>query len=283
MPRPWPGRLRLPVGDRFEGVCNGVIVGVAQTRGGIGATTLAVNLATLLAQAPKRKRGEPQPEAPRVVILDLDFQNGNLGSSIDVPAKHAVTHWLREDALVTRALLRDLLQPHPAGFGVLSAPAHFVPLDAMRRDMMASLLGELRLSYDYVILDLPRAMVGWLEPVLTRADKTYILSDTAVHSVRQARRMIDFYSEDHVALPVQICVSLEKKPFTTSQDIKEAEKFLDQKLRHWLPRDDRAARAAADRGQPLLAAKPRSSVAKAIKPLADELRAYSGADHCRQA
>jgi len=262
---------------------NGMIIGVAQTRGGIGATTFALNLATLLAVKPKTKRSDPPAVAPRVAVLDLDFQNGTLGASIDAATSDAFVEFLRSGEIPDGALVREIMMPHSAGFDVLSAPTEFVPLSAMRPDMMASLLDELRLSYDYIVLDMPRTMVEWLDPVLARADKMFVLSDTAVHSVRQARRMIDFYCEDHVSLPVEVCASLERKPFSTTPAIKEAEKFLDRKLTHWLPRDDRAAKVSVNLGLPLLVAKPKSAIAKSMKSMVDALQTYGAADQRRKA
>lgn len=271
------------INQRAGTIHNGMIIGVAQTRGGIGATTFALNLATLLSVKPKQKRGAAVVEPPRVAIIDLDLQNGTLGASIDASCAPAFVEILRNGDIIDGPRLRQIMQAHPAGFDVLAAPAEFVPLTSMRPDMMASLLDELRLSYDYIVLDMPRTMVDWLDPVLARADKMFMLSDTAVHSVRQARRMIDFYSEDHVALSIDVCVSLERKPFSATAAIKEAEKFLDRKLAHWLPRDDRAAKISTDCGQPLLVSKRKSPIAKSMKPMVDELRTYFAADQRRQA
>ncbi|PTX54647.1 Flp pilus assembly CpaE family ATPase [Litoreibacter ponti] len=262
---------------------NGMVIGVAQTRGGIGATTFALNLAAMLALKPKRSRKAKEVEAPRVAVVDLDLQNGTLGASIDVESNGALIEMLRSGSIADMTFLTKAMVSHPSGIDVLAAPVEFAPLTAMRPDMMASLLDELRMSYDYVVIDMPRTMVDWLDPVLARADKMFLLSDTSVHSVRQARRMIDFYCEDHVSLPLEVVVMLERKPFSTSSAVREAEKFLDRKFTHWVPRDDRSAKLAADRGQPLVTAKPRSIVQKAMAPMVVSLKSYFTADQRRQA
>jgi pilus assembly protein CpaE len=262
---------------------NGMIIGVAQTRGGIGATTFALNLATMLSVKPKQRRNAVVVQPPRVAVVDLDLQNGTLGASIDVIEKTAFIEMLRSGAKPDAAMIENSMVSHNTGFDVLPAPVEFVPLDCMSSDMMAALLDELRTAYDYVVLDMPRMMVEWLDPLLARADKIYLLSDTAVHSVRQARRMIDFYCEDHVALPLDVVVSLERKPFIPSAAMKEAEKFLSRKLTHWVPRDDRAAKLATDRGQTLIATKPKSPVKKSMEPMILDLASYFAADKRREA
>lgn len=250
---------------------DGLIVAVAGARGGIGATGFALNLAALLAQPDKAARASGATP-PRIAVVDLDFQNGVLGASIDAVDNGAYLEMLQQGLLADHALLTRALAPHPLGFDVLPAPATFAPLDAMTADMMAVMLDELRLAYDIVLLDLPRALSDWIAPVLARADRMFVLSDTNVHTVRQARRMLDFYRDDNPNMPVDIVISTEKKPFSPPAHVREAERFLDTPLRHWLPRDDRAARRAAGLGQPLVTAAPRSPVTKAMTPLIAMLR-----------
>jgi Flp pilus assembly CpaE family ATPase len=65
--------------------------------------------------------------------------------------------------------------------------------------------------------------------------------------------------------------------------MKEAEKFLSRKLTHWVPRDDRAAKLATDRGQTLIATKPKSPVKKSMEPMILDLASYFAADKRREA
>lgn len=60
---------------------NGMVISIAQTRGGIGATSLAPNLATMLSAPASRKDTAP---AAKVALVDLDFQNGDVAASVDI-------------------------------------------------------------------------------------------------------------------------------------------------------------------------------------------------------
>tara|TARA_R100000322_G_scaffold9788_7_gene6173 strand:- start:12398 stop:13564 length:1167 start_codon:yes stop_codon:yes gene_type:complete len=247
---------------------NGMILAVAGAAGGIGTTSFALNLATRLA-ARERKSTDP---APRVAVVDLDFQNGVLGASIDMTDGGAYLEMLQGQADPDQPFLdRALATYGPGGFDVMAAPVTLAPLDAMTPDLVARLLDTLRTAYDHVILDLPRALVDWVDAVLARADRFFILGDTSVHTVRQIRRMIDLYTDDHAALPVEVVMCREKKPGATH--LREAEHFLGQPLATWLPRDDRAAGRARDHGQPLALAAPRSAVVRAMGPLTEAVRA----------
>jgi len=257
--------------DRRGGdVRNGTIIAVNGARGGIGATTFALNLAT---QLRKPVKGDTSA-LPKVAILDLDIQNGVLGASIDITESGSYIDWLQGKDIAPDTLITDSMMPYAAaGFDVMAAPVAFAPLDSLSPDMLATLLDDLRLTYDYVILDLPRAVVEWIDAVLTRADRFVILGDSNVHTVRQMRRLIDTFTDDHPSLPMDIIIAKEKKSRTSTAALKEAESFLDRKFTHWIPRDDAAAMKAADEGRPILCTRPRSPIAKAMAPFVTALRA----------
>ena len=258
---------------RGHDACDGLIVTVASARGGLGATSFALNLATLLVTLDKAAR-KAGATAPRVAVVDLDFQNGVLGASVDVADTGAYLAMLVSGDHPDHAALQAGMVPHQLGFDVMAAPDSIAPLDAMTPAMMAVLLDELRLAYDVVILDLPRALTDWMAPVLARTDRMLLLTDPAVHTVRQTRRLLDLFRDDNPSLVVEAIVTTGRKPLSQPAHVKEAERFLDLPLRHWLPRDVRAAARAAGLGQPLVQAAPRSPVARAMAPIvADLLRA----------
>ncbi len=260
---------------------NAVIVAVAGARGGIGTTAFALNLATVLARRAHKKDTGP---LPRVAVVDFDFQNGVLGASIDIHDGGAYLELLKGEVEPDQTFVKRALVPYDdGGFDVLSAPASIAPLDALTPGMVATLLDELRLAYDYVVLDLPRSLVDWVDPVLVRADRLYILGDTTVHTVRQMRRMIDLYADDHAALPIDLVVSKQTRPFIPGADIKEAETFLERKLEFWVPDDSRSAKRANDKGRPILHERPKSPIAKAMAPAIGVLREMQASTTRRRA
>ena len=262
---------------------DGLILATCGAAGGIGTTSFALSLATLLARPakPGRRRGT-KPAMPRVAVVDLDFQNGVLGAAIDVMDNGAYLDFLRTRTVPTAALVRQgMIRHEPTGVDVLAAPVTLAPLDAMTGPMVAGLIDELRLAYDFVVLDLPRALVDWVDPILARADRFFILGDPAVHTVRQMRRMIDLYTDDHAGLPVEVIMSKQKP--SRGAGVKEAESFLGRKFDLWLPRDDRAATRARDHGQPIALARPKSPAVRALAPLVDSLRAQQAQSNRRRA
>jgi Flp pilus assembly CpaE family ATPase len=246
----------------------GRIILVAKARGGIGATTLAVNLA-LEMQVQAARRGDGH--GGRVALVDLDVQLGNAGSFLDLADRGGMLALARLGPEPDAQAMRHAMMRHPTGLSVLAAPATAIPFEAFDIRRIASMLDALATEHDAVIVDLPPALIDWLEPLLARAERVLMVTDLAVPSVVRARRIISLLTQDHPKLPVEIVVAHEKKPFRMGPTHRDAETALGRPLRHWLPEETKLARQALDRGEPLVQLAPRCGWSRAVKAMATEL------------
>lgn len=242
----------------------GKIIAVAQARGGVGATTVAVNLADQLAGRKKLRRKEVRTS---VALVDFDLQFGTVGSFLDLEEQDTLLQLALDGTVPDATFLGQSMVSMENGLSVLAAPSKFAPLDSLRNDQVAGILDTLQRSHDYVVIDLPRALVGWVETILQRLDELVIVTDISVSSIRHCRRLIDFYTAENVTLPIKIVVSGEKKPLIQSALHREASKALERKFDCWLPNDPKAAKAMADKGKPLSEVAARSHLNKAMAPL----------------
>lgn len=244
----------------------GRIVTVTRARGGIGATTVAVNLADALATPKKRKA-----EAPSVALVDFDLQFGAVASFLDLPPRDTLYDLAAEQRMPDARYLDEQMETTADGLRVLTAPARFVPLDALTGEQVAAILESLRETYDYVVVDLPHSLVDWVQAVIDRSDRVLLVTDSTVPSIRQSKRLIDFFEEESPGIPVEIVVNHEAKPLIRAKHHTQAAKLLGQSFNTWLPPDPKTARAAIDRGVPLSVAGRRSALHKSIAQLARSL------------
>jgi Flp pilus assembly CpaE family ATPase len=263
---PAPAAETRPVGlpIRYVGT-KGRILLVAKARGGIGATTLAVNLALEL-------QGQKANAAARVALVDLDVQMGNAASLLDLADRGGMLALARLAADPDAQAVRHAMVRHGTGLNVLVAPATAVPFDAFDQSRIAALLDALAAEHDVVVVDLPPALIGWLEPLLARAERLLMVTDLAVPSLVRAHRLITLMTEDHPDLPVEIVVAHERKPFRMGRTHRDAEAALGHPLRHWLPQETRLARQAQDRGEPLVQLAPRCGWSRAVRAMAMEMQ-----------
>lgn len=259
-----PRRLTLTPQDQREGQ----VIVVSKARGGIGATTLAVNLADQLCG---RKKRFGRSETRKVVLVDLDLQFGAVAGFLDLPPNEAFYAMARDRVEPDSVFLQQSIETKPSGLAVLAAPGGFMPLNALQPDQVRILIHRLRQTYDFVVIDLPQAMVDWLTPVLEAASHVLILSGTSVPFVQQTRRLIDFFKEQNPSIHIEVIIGQEKKPLFRSRRHIEAAKALETEFRHWLPPDPGAAGDAMDRGCPLSQSASGSPLTKEIADIAADL------------
>ena len=262
----WIARKRAAIEERYASAgTRGKLIALQQARGGIGSTTVAVNLADQLLD----RRGTFRKEAlNRVVIVDLDLQFGTVGDFLDVDEQEGLLQLAVENFLPDTSWVEQSLVRLPSGLAVLAAPQRFAPLESLQPEQVATLIATLKTMFDYVVVDLPRALVGWIEPVLAECDRLYIVMDMTVPAVRASRRLMDFVLADNAALPIELIVNREKKPMMLREHHREAAKALDTTFNHWIPDDPKAARNAVDYGKPVSEVSGRSDLARGVATLA---------------
>ncbi len=269
-----PDAARLPA--RYVETAGRIIL-VAKARGGIGATTLAVNLALEMQMSGNRRYGAV---GGRVALVDLDVQLGNAGSFLDLADRGGMLALARLGPEPDAQAVRHAMVRHPTGLHVLAAPATAIPFEAFDAKRIASMLDALASIHDVVVVDLPPALIEWLEPLLARAERLLMVTDLAVPSILRARRIIALMTADRPQLPVEIVVAHERKPFRLGQTQRDAETALGRALCHWLPDEAKLARQALDRGEPLVQLAPRCGWSKAVKAMAGNLqKPFANSDH----
>ncbi|MDJ0859862.1 MAG: AAA family ATPase [Dinoroseobacter sp.] len=235
------------------------VIAVTKSRGGVGATTVAVNLALGLAKL---------PGTPRVALVDLDMQFGNAGVFLDLEDNGGMQQLAEATELPDAHFMHGILQRHASGLDVLCAPASIMPLQSFSAEMVEHLINLLSAEYEYVVFDLPQALVDWVEPVLSRAARLEVVMDTSVPCVRQVRRLLDFLEYEHFRPRVDLIVNRESKPMFRSEALKQAQTILGRDIEYWLPDAPDIARKAVDLGRPAVASKPGSGLGRSFVRMA---------------
>lgn len=273
-----PDRLRAEVAER-RGASRragstampprGAVIAVCKARGGVGATTVAVNLAYLLQDISGYRKRRARKS---VALIDLDLQFGNANTLLDIEERGGLRNLLGVGDTPDSAFLQTAMQVHKSGLKVMCAPTPIAPLDALAPHVTAAMLHVLRAENDFVVVDMPAAMVEWIAPVVHQLDQLILVTDTSVPAVRNARRILDFYLEERMPLPFEVIASQERKPMVLGKQAREAHKVLETRIRHWLPAEPAAARRAADLGRPVVDLSPSCSLSKALRALARSTR-----------
>ncbi|HXQ49802.1 MAG TPA: AAA family ATPase [Stellaceae bacterium] len=166
------------------------LVAFVGTRGGVGSTTLAVNLAWYLANKQNR----------RIALLDLDLHNGDTGLMLNLKPTSGLREALENPIRVDSIFVERAMAMHGERLFVLGAEESLHDDLNISVDGIEALISVLRAQFHYLIVDVPRVATPAFRKVLSMADVRVIVADQTLRSVRDAvriREMIGVGDADH--------------------------------------------------------------------------------------
>jgi pilus assembly protein CpaE len=241
---------------------SGEVVAFLKAGGGVGATTLAVQAAAMLAS---RRDGE-------VCLADLDLQFGVAALYLDLAGAVTVTDVLASGGALADAAFIGALGTHRSGARILAAPRDMAPLDALSVPLADALLGGLRRNFALTLLDLPSAWTAWTNQALHSADRIVLVTHLSVPQIHLAKRQLDVLRVQGLAdRPVILVCNAASAEQLAVLSLKAAERALGRSFDIVIPEDRRTLSAAINQGLEIAAIRAGTKVEKAISLLANRL------------
>ena len=234
---------------------------VFSLRGGVGTTSLAVNLSIALAQL----------WGIQVPLLDLALKNGHCSMMLNVKPNATLTSlaaW--EDDSIEVETIENLLLKHKSGVKLLAAPVSPVEAELITPATVDLPWPYLRASYPFLIIDGGSHLV---EPVLTVLERTQVILLLLAPELASIKAAIDAmqvfeqlgYDPEHV-LPVINCTFPNH-----GLPQNKIEAALGRQAASVIPYDPNIFVQAINTGQPAMSANPNSPAGQAMAGLAYKL------------
>lgn len=252
---------------KAKGDRNAVILPIHGLSGGCGASTFAVNLAWELATHSKT-------DAPRVCLLDLDFQYGSAATYLDLPRKELVYDFLSDIANADSETLLQAMLTFNDRLHVLTAPSDMLPLDILSPDDIARLIDMARANFDFVIIDMPKTVVSWTETVLSSAHVYFTVLELDLRSAQNVLRMLRALKAEglpHEKLRYVLNRAPKFTDLSAKSRVKRMAESLDISLEVQLPDGGTQVTQANDHGLPLQENAGKNPLRKEIAKLAKSL------------
>lgn len=235
----------------------GEVFTVYGARGGIGTTTLAVNLAVQIGALARSQ----------VALVDLDLQRGDVAAFLNLTPLQSIATIAEARSEVDEIFLHGTMTRHPSGVHVLPAPVQIEAADVVTQEDVLLAFDLLRPQFRYTIVDTPRTITSTTLSALEISDRILVLADLSVPGVRAAQRAVELFGR--LGLPAQtVALLLMETPGRVQ--IKDAVQAIGKEPLLVIPRDEAAAREAMNAGTPLNGAKP-SRLAVSVGELARKL------------
>jgi pilus assembly protein CpaE len=233
----------------------GIVIAFAHGKGGVGATTLAANVAATLAT-----------DGKAVVLLDLNLQFGNAAMFFDLRPRTTIVDFARGDITrVTEDDFANYLADHKSGVRILAAPPSPEESELVSIAAVQQAIDLARGGRDAVVLDLATKLD---EVTLAALDVTDIVCVVAAPHLAALRS-----TADTLAMLTRLGIANERTLVALVRnspkgiDDAAVAKFLNRKADVVVPFAEKAD-AAADLGVPYVLAEPNDKTAIALKQLA---------------
>jgi pilus assembly protein CpaE len=257
-------RKQLESEVQSGGEKGGRIVALRGAKGGVGATTLATNLAVAL----RRKSGK------RVALVDANLFGGDVPVALNLVPTSSISELIPHLHALDDDLLGSTMMQHSSGVSVLAAPSEFERAEAIRSEELQRILEALRARYDYVIVDCAPFVDHNTLVTLDLANLLLLVSTPEIVALKNAARFIQLGLElGYSDTKLRFVVNRMKSRYAISRA--DFEKHLDYPMSFAVPNDQAVLRALM-RGEPLVVDEPRSRAARAIDRLANVILANQG-------
>lgn len=236
------------------------VVTVFSPRGGVGTSSVAINLAIALHEETEM----------RVLLLEGKLFFGHLDVMLNIRTRNSLADLIPHASGLDETLVRDVVTEHISGIDVLLAPGDLQFAQGIRAQDMYNVLSSLQRMWDYIVIDAGNLLNENTVTMMDEADRILLVASpdlASLHDISRFRRV-----SQSLAYPAEKILLLlnraDRQGGVKAQDI---EAVLHQQLFAQIPDDSINALRSLNRGIPLYVNYPRSPASKAYKQLAKSI------------
>ncbi|KGK89820.1 hypothetical protein DP73_09310 [Desulfosporosinus sp. HMP52] len=237
---------------------NSEIISFFSTKGGVGNTTLATNLAVQLASSGKL----------RVLLIDLNLQFGDVAVFLNLIPKRTIAD-LTQSGVIKYSEIQSYLLTHSSGLQVLAAPTRPEYADLVTAEHVEQILKEVKDKFDFIICDNISRFDDVSLVSFDVSTQICLVLAMDVPTLKNAKLSLEVIEGLHHTSKVKVVLNRASKEMgMTPQDV---EKSLNVKIDYEITSDGRALVAALNQGIPFVTSHPQSKATEGIKNMAKKL------------
>ncbi len=249
--------------SRQDEVKTGQLVSIIKSVGGVGATTIATQAASLHARSVKANGGE-------VCLFDFDVQFGNAGTFLGISSTLTLADLLNAGSRVDNELLRSVTVETATGLRVVTAPTEIMPIEAVNADQVFRIVELAQRQFDTVYLDLPGNWTNWSMSLVARSQVVFLVCELTIASLRQARRQISLLRDQDIdPARIHVIANRVEKKFFRAIGLEDAAAALDHPVKLSIANDFPLVSSALDQGVLIQELKARSRICKDMQDIVD--------------
>jgi pilus assembly protein CpaE len=234
----------------------GQVIGILAASGGSGSSTLAANLATVLAR-----------KHQKALLVDLKLETGDLAALLDLKPTHSLADLCMNMSQLDRSMFERSLVSHACGLRLLAPPQSFgrvreVTAEGVRRSLILA-----KRLFPYIVLDLDHSFRDEQLQAMRLADTILVVLRLDFASLRNTVRTLDYLGQLEIrSEKLRVVVNRYGQP--QEVPVAKAEEALGVKIFHLVPEDAKTVNLANNNGVPAVIDYPSAKFAKSVTQLA---------------
>lgn len=249
--------LNGPVDDSEQGT-PGKLITVFSPKGGVGKTTLAVNLAMALSQ-----------REAKTCLVDLDLAFGDIAITLQLFPARTIADAVHMEQDLDITVLETLLTPHRSGLVALVAPVQPDAKDSISSSLISKILRLLKSNYDYVVVDTAPAFDEHVLHAFDEADQMLLVTTLDVPTLKNVKIAVE--TLDLLNFPAgKRNLVLNRADDKVGLSAEKVESTLGMQIMCSIPTSPQVA-SSTNSGEPIVEALPRHPVSQAVLTLAREV------------
>jgi pilus assembly protein CpaE len=237
------------------------MIAVAGATGGVGSTSIAVNLASILAASPARS----------VVLVDLDLTLGDADVFLDTIHDYTLADLTQNVARLDLDFLRRSLARHRSGLYLLPRPVELDDASLVTEDALRRVFALLKASFSHIVVDLSKGYNRLDLTALECCNAALLVAQLDLPCLRNVVRLMkSFRSLEHLDEKTKLVVNRIMADTATIR-LKKAQEIVGREFFWQLPNDYRVMVEVSNNGVPLIEQAPRADITQALSAMAKAL------------
>jgi pilus assembly protein CpaE len=249
----------------------GQLVTVFSPKGGVGKTTLAVNLAVALSDGGARS----------VCLVDLDLAFGDVAITLQLFPARTLADAVPLESGLDWAVLEPLLTQYRPGLMALVAPVQPDAKDTISPSLVGHILRILKEEFDHVVVDTAPAFDEYVLQAVDETDEMLLVTTLDVPTLKNVKVAVETLDLLNFPTPKRHLV-LNRADDKVGLTQEKVESTLGMLVASAVPTSSQVAHAT-NSGEPIVHAVPKHQVSVAIRKLATKLAAGAPGQSTAQA
>jgi pilus assembly protein CpaE len=251
--------LRVQIKEDTARQPAGRVIGLLGASGGTGASTLAVNLAGVLAR-----------DLGRCALIDLKPGVGDLAALLDLKPAHNLADLCLNAGRMDRSMFESALVPHASGIHLLAPPQMYEDIRLVTAQGVNKTLLLARDTFRFTVVDLEDCYHEEQVAVIRQAECILLVFRLDFTSLRSTKRILDYLDQAGIG-GERVRLVINRYGQAKELPLSQAEEALGRKIAFLVPDDPKNINAANNAGEPAVFRTPSAKVSQSIVQLANSL------------